>query len=251
MNTLYAADVQDSMTRQRSISLGVKVHPLSGVTTLDSTAQILIKDNLFTESPQNSLLTHPKKQTFNFEKLRRTLRLESNSPLKLEWTTMRSLESTLNKSCNLTHRAASSKHIPGIKYDPISTEDSFKSNYPHTDRELTHEVPIFENIDVSDHTDCSLESVITQELTSGPLISGRSHHDKGEVNVTHDISQFSGLMDLSIWVTDENVKAQSPRESVVNLPMTYSTIETLADKPKPQEEYDISNKEGRRVLGTM
>jgi hypothetical protein len=163
---------------------------------------------------------------------------------------MRSVESPLNKSYNLTPRAFSSKHIRGIKYEPISTEDSFRSNYPFTDRELTLEVPIYENIDVSDHMDCSLDSVITHRLTSEPLISRRSHHDKGEINLTQEISQFSGLIDLSISVMDENVKAQSPRESIGNLPMTYSTIETLTDKCKPHEEHDVRNKEGRKILAT-
>lgn len=251
MNPLYSADMQDSSTRQRSISLGVRVHPLATITTVDPNTPILIKDHLFTESPPTSQLTHPTKQTFNFEKLRRTLRLESNSPFKFESVTIRSVESPLNKSYNLTPRAPSSKHIQPIKYDPLSTEDSFRSNHPHTDRELTLEVPIYENIDVSELMDCSLDSVITHRLNSEPLINRRSHPDKGEINLSQEISQFSGLIDLSISVTDENVKVQSPRESLGNLPMTYSTVETLSDKPRPLDEYDIRNKEGRRVLGTM
>ena len=251
MNPSYEADLQDSGRRQRSISLGVKVHPLTTLTTVDPNNQILIKDHLFTESPPASQLTNPTKQTFNFEKLRRTLRLESNSPFKFETVTIRSVENPLNKSYSLTPRAPSMRHNLVIKYDPISTEDSFRSNHPHTDRELTLEVPIYENIDVSDLMDCSLDSVITHRLNSEPFINRRSHHDKGEINVTQDISHFSGLIDLSISVTDENVKAQSPRESSGNIPMTYSTIETLSDKPKPLDGYEIRNREERRVLGTM
>lgn len=251
MNPINSSFMQESTSRQRSSSLGRRAQPLKTLSTDDPNTPMLIEENIFTESPSPAQDDNQPKHPFNFEKLRNTLRVESNSPFRIGSVSIKSFEIPINKSYHYLSSGHSSKHIPPLRTDHLSTEDSFRSNHQHIDREFTLALPVYDKLDVSEFLECSLDSVITHRLHANPKISGGIHPDKGDINITQEVSQFSNLIDLSLSLTDENVKANSPRESFGNNPITYSTIETLTDNKLKFCSLDSINHEEWSILGRM
>lgn len=234
MNQINSSDMQESTYRQRSLSLGIRAHPSKTLSTENPSTPIDIEEKILTKNTTDFDHNQPK-QSFNFEKLRNTLRVESNSPFRLGSVSIKSIETRVNKSYNY------SKQITPLRTDHLSTEESF--------REFTPGLSVYDNLDVSEFAVCSLDRVITHRLHPDPRIL--SDPDKCDINISQEVSQLSSLIDVSLSLTEENVKANSPRDSLLNYPMTYSTIETLNDNQyKPYSNIHSITKE-EWILGSM